>query len=197
MTTSNRARWFGQLDIKKLIADLVVREGGYSNDPQDAGGETNFGITVAVARRNGYVGPMRSLTMREAARIYESEYWLKPGFNRVAVIFPELGEKLFDFGVNCGVGVAATTLQRCLNALNDGGLHYPDLKVDGDIGPTTASALAAFLARRAKEEGREVLLFMVAAVQGARYLELTERKAQNEKFLFGWERNRALYQAVL
>lgn len=34
----------------KIINEIIRVEGGYVNDPRDSGGETNFGITVAVAR---------------------------------------------------------------------------------------------------------------------------------------------------
>ena len=39
----------------KIINEIIGVEGGYVNDPSDSGGETNFGITVAVARQFGYV----------------------------------------------------------------------------------------------------------------------------------------------
>ncbi|MEG1325710.1 MAG: glycosyl hydrolase 108 family protein, partial [Janthinobacterium sp.] len=47
--------------IASVINAILRAEGGYVNDPLDAGGETNFGITVAVARANGYKGAMRDM----------------------------------------------------------------------------------------------------------------------------------------
>lgn len=185
------------MTIAQQIDALVSREGGYTNDPKDPGGETNFGITIKVARANGYLGPMRDLPRSTAVQIYEKEYWLKPGFATVAVGFPLLGEKLFDFGVNCGQSVAATSLQRCLTALNNGGADYPDLKPDGNIGAVTIAALKAFLAKRGGDMGKRTLLFMVAAIQSVRYLELAENNPSQEKYLYGWENQRALYDAIL
>ena len=48
-------------NIDELIDDVIEREGGYVNHPADRGGPTNWGITEAVARRQGYVGDMRAL----------------------------------------------------------------------------------------------------------------------------------------
>ena len=38
---------------QKVISKIIEVEGGYSNDRSDSGGETKYGITVAVARANG------------------------------------------------------------------------------------------------------------------------------------------------
>lgn len=184
------------VNIAALIDAVIAREGGYSNDPNDAGGETNFGITIATARRNGYNGPMRNMLRSTAVAIYTKEFWTGPAFDRVAVIFPTLGEKLFDIGVNCGTRYAATIFQRCLTALNNGGVAYPDLKPDGQIGTVTLAALSAFLTARSGDLGRRTLLFMVAAFQAVRYVELAETVPTNEKYLFGWESQRALYDAL-
>jgi hypothetical protein len=51
-----------------LIDALIEREGGYVNNPADKGGATNFGITEAVARANGYAGPMRDCRARRRRR---------------------------------------------------------------------------------------------------------------------------------
>ena len=38
------------MDISDLIDELIDREGGYSDHPQDRGGATRWGVTEAVAR---------------------------------------------------------------------------------------------------------------------------------------------------
>ena len=40
--------------VALILALIFGGEGGYVNDPNDPGGETNWGCTVAVARANGY-----------------------------------------------------------------------------------------------------------------------------------------------
>jgi lysozyme family protein len=76
-------------DLFDQLAPTLVRiEGGFVNDPNDAGGETNFGITKAVARANGYSGAMRDMTRGQALAIYRAEYWARPGFQAIGEIAP-------------------------------------------------------------------------------------------------------------
>lgn len=185
------------MNIDLAINELIQREGGYSNDPADSGGETMFGITVAEARRNGYNGAMKDMPFDFAVKIYKARYWIGPGFDKVALVFDRLAEKLFDVGVNCGVDFAAKTLQRVLNSLNNAGTDYPDLKVDGSIGPATVDALKKFLAKRTGDLGRRTLLFMVAAFQSVHYVEIAEANQKNEKYVYGWQSQRALYDALI
>lgn len=177
-----------------LVEGLVAREGGYVNDPRDAGGETIWGITRAVARENGFSGPMAAMTRDQAKAIYRAKYWAKPGLHLVAPISAEIAEELLDTGVNMGTGTAGIFLQTALNALNRGGRDYPDLKVDGGIGPGTAGALAAFLKARGKS-GERVLLKALNCQQGARYIELSAAREANEAFTYGWLANRVALPA--
>ena len=172
---------------ESLIDDLIDREGGYANHPADRGGATYWGVTEATARADGYTGAMRALP--RAAAIYRRLYWTAPGFDRVAACAPTIAAELFDTGANMGVAVAAGFLQRALNALNRGASHYPDLVLDGRIGPGTLAALDAFLAHRGAG-GETVLLKALEALQGERYVALAERRPANEAFLYGWLANR-------
>lgn len=173
----------------RLIDGVIGREGGYANHPDDRGGETIWGITVAVARRYGYPGPMRSMPRDEAVRIYKSRYWTEPGFGQVAELSVRAAEELFDTGVNMGPAVAAGFLQRALNALNRQGKDYSDLKVDADIGPATLRALSSYILLRGAE-GEDVLLKALNVLQGERYVSLAEGRAANESFVYGWLRTR-------
>lgn len=177
------------MSIDTLIQAVLDREGGYVDDPADRGGETNFGITAAVARQNGYRGAMRDLPVAQSRDIYRRLYWLRPRFDAVAAHAPALAADLFDTGVNMGPPVAVAFLQRALNALNRGASDYPDMPVDGSIGDVTLAALATFLARRGAA-GERVLLRAVEALQGERYVALAERRPANETFLYGWLTNR-------
>lgn len=177
------------MDIDALIDALIDREGGYTNHPADRGGATRFGITEAVARQHGFTGDMRYMPRGEAAAIYRRRYWLKPRFDAVALQSPIVAAELFDTAVNMGPPVAATFLQRALNALNRGATDYGDIAPDGQIGPVTLAALQAFLIRR-KLGGEAVLLKAIEALQGARYLDLAEARPANEAFLYGCLANR-------
>jgi lysozyme family protein len=177
-------------DVDALIDALIDREGGFVDHPADKGGPTCFGITEAVARAQGYAGPIRQLPRGEAAAIYRRLYWLRPGFDEVAKRSTPIAAELFDTGVNMGPAVAVTFLQRALTALNRGGKDYADLAPDGRIGPATLEALDQFLAARGPAAGATVLLRALEALQGERYLRLAERRPANEAFLYGWPANR-------
>ena len=177
------------MHIEELIDAVIDREGGYSDHPADRGGETMYGITAAVARANGYTGAMRRLSRETAIAIYRRLYWQAPAFERVAMRAPDVAAELFDTGINMGPAVAASFLQRALNALNRGATDYPDVALDSRIGPATLAALDGFLARRGRSSER-VLLRAIEALQGERYLGLAERRPANEAFLYGWLANR-------
>lgn len=175
--------------IDHLIDDLLEKEGGYANHPADHGGPTNWGITQAVARQQGFVGDMRALPKSDAIDIYKRLYWLSPQFDAIAEHAPNLAEELFDTGVNMGTGTAAGFLQRALNALNRCGKDYPDIVVDRQIGPATLTALTQFFHVRGST-GEAVLIKAVDALQGAQYMRLAETRPAQEAFLYGWLANR-------
>ena len=178
------------IDADQLIEELVEREGGYVNHPDDKGGPTRFGITESVARAHGYSGAMALLPRDEAVAIYRRLFWLRPRFDEIAKRAPKVAAELFDTGANMGPAVATTFLQRALTALNRNGKDYPDLVPDGRAGPRTLAALDAFLGVRGKSSGEAVLLRALEALQGERYLRLAERRPANEAFLYGWLANR-------
>lgn len=177
------------MSIEKIIEGVLDREKGYANNPKDAGGETMWGITIATARRNGYTGPMRELSRDQAARIYLNEYVTAPGFTRIAAINVAIAEELVDSGVNCGTGLPGKWLQRTLNLLNREAKLFDDLVVDGVLGPATQAALLYVLKQRGAD-GEKVILRALNCLQGAYYMEITERRAANEEFFFGWMLNR-------
>lgn len=170
------------MTIDDALANVLKNEGGYSNNSQDAGGETNFGITIAVARRNGFVGQMRDMPRSFALDVYRRQYVIAPGFDKVAVMSGAIAAELVDTGVNMGPNAAGRFLQRALNALVD--MAAP-LLLDGNVGPTTCSALKAYLDKRGVE-GERRLVAVLNAQQGVRYLELTEGRSANRTFLYGW-----------
>lgn len=175
--------------VDQMIDELIVREGRYSNNPADAGGETMWGITIATARKYGYTGPMCFLPREKAVEIYRKQFFIEPGFEKVYAISQPIAEELFDTGVNMGVSVPGPWLQRLLNALNQAGKTYQDIAVDGKIGAATINALRAFLSARGAA-GEKVLLRGLNCLQGERYLDITERREANEAFFYGWLLNR-------
>lgn len=177
------------MNISDTITQLIEREGGYSNDPDDAGGETMYGVTVAVARKYGYMGPMNMLPRSTAAAILRTIYWTEPKFDQVAVMNQRIAEEMLDTGVNMGVYWSGKFLQRALNACNAQGSMYSDVTVDGALGPKTFTALRGFLQIRGTR-GIDVMMRLLNGQQAVRYLEISESKETNEKFTYGWILNR-------
>jgi lysozyme family protein len=176
-------------NIETELDLLIGKEGGYTNNPKDSGGETIWGITKAVADAFGYTGSMRDMSKDQAKEIYRKRFWLQPKFFKVFEYSPNIAMELFDTGVNMGTGTAGKALQKALNVLNLNGTYYPDMEVDGMIGAMTLNALKVFLERR-KADGEKVLLRMLNAIQGAKYIELAESRPKDEAFIYGWILNR-------
>jgi lysozyme family protein len=172
-----------------LIDDVIGREGRYSNNPNDKGGETIWGITIGTARAFGYASPMITMPRDTAVAIYVQRYWKQPRFEDVAIASQPVAAKLLDVGVNMGPSTATKFLQRALNVLNRGDVLYPNTTVDGSIGAMTLAALDAFMKARGIQ-GETVLLRMLNAQQGMRYIEIAEDNPSQEEFEFGWFLNR-------
>jgi lysozyme family protein len=174
------------MTIDDIIEEIMRAEGGYVDDPADRGGETNYGITIATARANGWAGPMRELPRAFAMMIYRRQYVEAPGFDKVIPLSAAIAAELVDTGVNMGPATAGRFLQRTLNALNRNGTDWGDIATDGIVGAGTVAALRSAMLKRGKADGERVILRALNALQGARYIELAEGRAANEKFVFGW-----------
>ena len=176
------------------FARIIGVEGKYANNPNDSGGETMYGITVAVARRHGYHGAMKDMPLAVAHSIYRADYWDWMRLESIALLSPRIAGELFDSGVNCGTGRAGKWLQTALNAFNLRGTHYPDIAVDGGIGPGTIAAYDAYFRVRGRIHGRlnaeAVLLRALDGQQTAYYINLSQDRVKDEDFVFGWILNR-------
>ncbi|MEM9276771.1 MAG: glycosyl hydrolase 108 family protein [Cyanobacteria bacterium P01_F01_bin.143] len=98
-------------------------EGGYVYHPDDPGGETNHGIT----KRSFPKLDIKNLTKKEAKEIYHQYFW-EPA--KCDYIPTQLSILVFSASVQHGVDRAIKILQKCLS-----------VKVDGDIGPKTLTAI--------------------------------------------------------
>lgn len=167
---------------RKAIDKIINAEGGYVNDPKDSGGETNYGITIEVARRNGYHEAMEDMPRYVAYHIYVNRYWDSLSADSIALLSEKIAYEVVDTGANMGVHRAAKFLQRSINVLTSG----VSLKVDGRIGMRTTDALGRYLHRR-NEDG---MLKALNCLQGAYYIKLAERREKDERFIYGWLNNR-------
>lgn len=146
-------------DFNQAVKLTLGWEGGYVNDPSDPGGETNFGI----AKRNHPNVDIRNLTVDGAIQIYQAEYWN----SLYEQIFSQtVANKLFDMGVNMGVGTAVKLLQRTLG-----------VGQDGAFGPRTLLAT---------NQEADALLAPYKSILAQHYQEIAARNPAEAKFLNGW-----------
>ncbi len=167
-------------DFQEVVDKIINLEKGYVNDSADKGGETNYGITLAVARDNGYLGPMRDMPRSLAESIYLKRYIKEPKFDQIFALDNKIGMELIDTGVNMGPSRASEFLQRWLNAFSEERLF-----VDGRLGNLTISCFRNFLLKRG-ELGRSVMFRALNGIQAVRYLEITEKDPSQKRFVFGW-----------
>ncbi len=123
-------------NVKDIATEIVAREGGYVNDPDDPGGATNHGVTIGTMRRLGLdltgdgqvdTADVRRLTRAQAVDIYVEHYFHRPG---IAGLPDILHATVFDMYVNAGAN-AVKILQRLLTDMG-----Y-SCTADGVIGPQT------------------------------------------------------------
>lgn len=151
--------------------NFVLRnEGVYSNDPDDPGGETSYGISAAVATRHGYTPG--KLTLEEATNIYRTDpdFW-HPRLEDLRS--QRIATKLLDLRVNMGPTAATKILQRSLSALG----YLADV-ADGLLGPRTINATNA--------ADPERLLRMITALQAAEYARQCSSTPTKLRFIYGW-----------
>ena len=104
----------------EALRRLLLHEGGYCNHPQDPGGPTNFGITIADYRK--YIKPgagaddVRAMRLEEAKAIYRSKYWRALRCDELPA---GVDDTVFDYGVNSGVGRSGKVLRRGLGMPDD------------------------------------------------------------------------------
>lgn len=168
-----------------IIAATVSLEGGYVRDRADPGGETNFGITKATARANGYYGPMRSLPRSTANSIYYREYLVKPGYEPLIAIDAPVTSELFDATVNMGAARPSRWFEQSTNELCG-----TRLAVDGHVGSAAIAAYQACQPRRGAARLCVDMLNSLDAKQAAEYRSLVAHKPELRRFLKGWLANR-------
>lgn len=168
-----------------IIRAKTNLEGGYVNNPNDLGKETNHGITVATAREFGFTGNMRDLTVEQAFDIYDKGWWQRMRLDQILLMNPMLADRMFDFAINAGRANCIKSLQRILNVLNRQGKLYSDISVDGGIGTLTLTALAGFIKARGAD-GLNRLMFALTCHQVAYYTQISEGREANEEFTYGW-----------
>jgi len=125
--------------VRQIATEIVAREGGFVDDPDDPGGATKYGVTIHTMRRLGldlsHDGKVDSadihmLSQPQAVDIFVQHYF---EFPRLDLLPNVLHPSVFDMYVNAG-NQAVKILQRLLREMGF------ELAVDGMVGPKTAQA---------------------------------------------------------
>ena len=162
--------------VSQIARDIVAREGGFTNDPDDPGGATKYGVTIHTLRRLGLdltgdgivtTDDVRRLSRADAEDIFVNHYYHRPGISRL----PEpLRASVFDMYVNAGAN-AVKILQRLLRQMGQ------QVAVDGVIGPQTARAAEA-----AHNAAPNHLVDAYGIARRNFYFRLADRRPASRKF---------------
>jgi lysozyme family protein len=162
--------------VDELTDEVIRREGGYVNDPDDPGGATNFGVTIHTMRRLGLdldgdgdvdSRDVRALTRSQAVDIFKRHYFEKPGIS----LLPEpLQPSVYDMYINAG-GNAVFILQRLVKQMGE------DVVIDGALGPNTAAAVD-----RAYRKAPDYMVDAYGIARRNYYFRLADRRAASRKY---------------
>ena len=160
---------------------LIAAEGGWSNDPDDAGGATMAGVTIATYRayrkNKGLPAPsladLRRITRDEWAEIMKTLYWDKVKGDQI--VSQSVANIWADWAVNSGASAANRRVQKLLGVFQDGIVGAKTL--------AAANTQPAHLLFARIKSAREVYYRTIAT--GRRY-----------KFLRGWLNRLARFEYV-
>ncbi|WP_163850423.1 holin-associated N-acetylmuramidase [Pseudooceanicola aestuarii] len=164
------------LDVRTIAEEIVNREGGYVNDPDDPGGATKYGVTLAALRGlardltgDGRVdhADLLALNRDQAVGIFLEHYFHAPGLDALPQV---LWDSIFDMQVNAG-NRAVKLLQQVLRRMG-----WP-LAIDGRVGPRTIAA-----AGQAAEAAPQQLRDAYAIARRNFYFRLADRRPASRKF---------------
>ncbi len=114
-------------DFNRAVAAVLQNEGGLSDNPNDPGGLTNFGISLRSYPQLGAQG-IRNLTAEAASAIYFRDFWQPLGLGNYQN--QRLATHVLDMAVNAGSVIATALLQRLAGVI-----------IDGQNGPETRAAV--------------------------------------------------------
>lgn len=164
--------------ITQMIEDILRREGGYVNDPDDSGGATNFGVTrITYGHYLGYtasIAQVKAMSKDTARDIYKRNYYERP---RLHLLHGAIQPQLFDCSINHGSKNPIKWLQNITNqAIGTG------LKIDGVVGNLTAKAVNEFVA----VAGDKIVNNALVEERLEFYERLIKRRPKDAKFRRGW-----------
>nr|DAR63267.1 MAG TPA: Lysozyme [Caudoviricetes sp.] len=155
--------------FNKFLNYIFKVEGGYTDDKNDRGGKTTWGITEEEARDFGYTGDMQNLTKDFAKNIYLKKYYLGNKLDKI--IDDRVALSIFDWAVNSG----RRGIKKAQIVANKFGAN---LVIDGIIGNKTLEAINSMNPEEFLKEYHEL--------QRTFYKNLAAKDSTQEDFLKGW-----------
>jgi lysozyme family protein len=157
-------------DAKQLMPHILHWEGGFVNDPRDAGGATMKGVTLATFRRfygaTATIDQLKAITDEQWLHIFKVGYWDKCLGDQIRS--QSVANAIVDWAYNSGPAVAAKKVQALVG-----------VPIDGAIGPKTIAAINAADPRQ-----------LFGRIQQSRtaYVEaIVRNKPSQGVFLEGWK----------
>lgn len=157
-------------NFQKSLAFVLAAEGGYSDDPTDKGGETNFGAkNFGISKKSHPDEDIENMTLERAGEIYLAEYWTPI---RCDELPSGVDYVIFDSAVQHGLINAGRFLQRASNR------QIGTLTTDGVIGDLTIRNVG-----RCEPRG---LICDILRERDIFYRKIIARDISQEKFFRGW-----------
>lgn len=162
--------------VQEIAEQIVAREGGFVDDPDDPGGATKYGVTIHTMRRLGLdltgdgkvsVADVRALSRADAVEIFIRHYFDRP---RIAELPQAIQASVFDMYVNAG-GNAVKILQRLLRQMGF------EVAVDGALGPQSIEA-----AREAAQPDAQALADAYGVARRNYYFRLADKRPASRKY---------------
>lgn len=162
--------------VTDIAKEIVAREGGYVNDPDDPGGATNFGVTIHTMRRLGLdldadgdvdAVDVQRLTRAQAVDIFIRHYFERP---LIAELPGGLHATVFDMYVNAGAN-AVRILQRLLCEMGH------SVAVDGALGPQSLKATHA-----AYNQAPQAMVDAYGIARRNYYFRIADRRPASRKY---------------
>jgi lysozyme family protein len=191
-------------NFKESYEKTMGNEGGYSDSPDDRGGETWCGISRVhnpgwkgwkiIDEQKSIYGPIKpggeaSFTRfvktgeghetieTLTGQLYKSNYWDQFGGDGIESQL--VANWMFYATVLCGSKLPAQWLQTVLNCLN---IESRDLLVDGAIGPATLSAL-----KSAYTKGYEkYILYSLHVQRAGHFIDICQKNESQRQYFRGW-----------
>lgn len=168
-------------DFNLAVNEILIREGGFSDDKDDPGGATKYGISLRFLQSNGIdfnhdkhfdIEDVKNMTYDNAKDIYKQYWWDK--FSYYTINDQKLVLKIFDFSVNAGPVAAHKTAQKAIN----NNLERYKISEDGLIGSMTFHYLNTL--------NTDNILDSYIILQKQYYQNIVLNHPSSLKFLKGW-----------